>query len=172
MDRKRVLITGGILTIFGLLVYFQFRHWRKLRLDYFLGGDRADKTLAHRPRRRSYICRLRVPGDPLENLPAPGAPPSILAGTGAPHAYWIHGIGVAGTSGRVIRPYLIARRQKLPVSSQVAVWAVERIFDIGAFAVLMAVGIFLPSSRKTLPHPEYYTRFRNGGFLFFGLSLH
>jgi len=35
----------------------------------------------------------------------------------------------------------------------------------------MAVGIFLPSSRKTLPHPEYYTRFRNGGFLFFGLVV-
>jgi hypothetical protein len=37
MDRKRVLITGGILTIFGLLVYFQFRHWRSFDWTTFWG---------------------------------------------------------------------------------------------------------------------------------------
>src|SRR5437762_2663786 len=71
MDRKRIFLTGGILIVFAVLVYLQFRHWR--------------------------------------------------------------------------------------------------IFDIGAFAVLMAVGIFLPSSRRTLPHPEYFNRFRDGGLLFFGM---
>ena len=28
MDRKRIFITGGILIVFSVLVYLQFRHWR------------------------------------------------------------------------------------------------------------------------------------------------
>jgi uncharacterized protein (TIRG00374 family) len=45
------------------------------------------------------------------------------------------------------------------------VWAVERIFDVGAFTVLMVLAIFLPSALPSIPHPEYYLRFREGGFL-------
>jgi len=28
MDKRRILITGGILAVFAVLVYLQFRHWR------------------------------------------------------------------------------------------------------------------------------------------------
>ena len=40
----------------------------------------------------------------------------------------------------------------LPVSSQFAVWAVERIFDIGAFTVLLVISIFLPSAMPSIPN--------------------
>jgi len=43
---------------------------------------------------------------------------------------------------------LIARRTNLPFASQVAVWAVERIFDVGGFTVLMVGAIFLPSKLR------------------------
>ena len=56
------------------------------------------------------------------------------------------GLALLGRAGEFIRPYLIARRTDLPFSSQLAVWAVERIFDIGAFTVLMVLAIFLPSA--------------------------
>jgi len=171
MDRKRVLITGGILTIFGLLVYFQFRHWRSFDWTTFWAETEQIRPwhIAHAVgliyvayvfraiRWKIFLRPVRPQASWLELVP-----PTLIGFTG---------LALLGRPGEFIRPYLIARRQKLPVSSQVAVWAVERIFDIGAFAVLMAVGIFLPSSRKTLPHPEYYTRFRNGGFLFFGLVV-
>jgi len=75
------------------------------------------------------------------------------------------GLALLGRAGEFIRPYLIARRTGLPFSSQLAVWAVERIFDIGAFAVLMALAIFLPSALQSIPHPEYYQRFREAGFI-------
>ena len=58
------------------------------------------------------------------------------------------GLALLGRAGEFIRPYLIARRTDLPFSSQLAVWAVERIFDVGAFTVLMVLAIFLPSARR------------------------
>jgi hypothetical protein len=57
---------------------------------------------------------------------------------------------------------LIARRENLTVSSQLAVWAVERIFDIGAFTILLVSAIFFAAGPRTLP---FYNRFREGGFL-------
>jgi len=38
-------------------------------------------------------------------------------------------IGVFGRAGEMVRPYLIARKESVPLSSQVAVWLVERCFD-------------------------------------------
>ncbi len=58
------------------------------------------------------------------------------------------GLALLGRAGELIRPYLIARRQNLPFASQVAVWAVERIFDVGGFTVLMVSAIFLPSKLR------------------------
>ena len=50
------------------------------------------------------------------------------------------------------------------------VWAIERIFDIGAFTILMTAAIFfLPDAMQSIPHPEYYHKFRIGGFLLIGL---
>jgi len=171
MDRKRVLITGGILVVFGLLVYLQFRHWRSFDWTTFWA-----ETEQIRPWHIAHAIGLIYVAYVFRAIRW-----KLFLRPVRPHASWLElvsptligfaGLALLGRPGEFIRPYLIARRQNLPVSSQVAVWAVERIFDIGAFAVLMAVGIFLPSSRRSLPHPEYYTRFRDGGFLFFGLVV-
>ena len=79
------------------------------------------------------------------------------------------GIALLGRAGEFIRPYLIARRTDLSFSSQLAVWAVERIFDVGAFAFLIVLAIFLPSALPSIPHPEYYTRLREAGFVLIAL---
>jgi uncharacterized protein (TIRG00374 family) len=50
-----------------------------------------------------------------------------------------------GRPGELIRPYLIARHTNLSFASQIGVWAVERIFDVGGFTVLLVGAIFLPS---------------------------
>ncbi len=79
------------------------------------------------------------------------------------------GLALLGRAGEFIRPYLIARRTELPFSSQLAVWGVERIFDLGAFTILMLLAIFLPSALPSIPHPEYYLRFRQAGFVLIAL---
>ncbi len=171
MDRKRILITGGILVVLACLVYLQFRHWRTFDWTTFWGETEQMRPwhIAHAVsliyvayvfraiRWKIFLRPVRPEASWLELVP-----PTLIGFTG---------LALLGRPGEFIRPYLIARRHNLPVSSQLAVWAVERIFDIGAFAVLIAVAVFLPSSRRSLPHPEYSTRLRDGGLVFFGMLV-
>ncbi len=46
-------------------------------------------------------------------------------------------ITLFGRPGEFVRPYLIARKEQVPVTSQIAAWALERIFDL-----LMALLLF------------------------------
>ncbi len=56
-------------------------------------------------------------------------------------------------------------------ASQVAVWAVERIFDVGGFTVLLVCGIFLPSKLRAFAEsapPEFATGFTLPGYMLIG----
>ena len=46
-------------------------------------------------------------------------------------------IGVMGRAGEFVRPYLVARKESVPITSQIGVWLFERSFD--AFAILASV---------------------------------
>jgi uncharacterized membrane protein YbhN (UPF0104 family) len=67
------------------------------------------------------------------------------------------GLALLGRPGEFIRPYLIARKENLPLASQIGVWTVERIFDIGAFTVLMTIDVFFSPSIRVNP---YLPKFR------------
>ena len=57
-------------------------------------------------------------------------------------------IAVMGRPGEFVRPYLIAKKEQVAVSGQIAVWVLERSFDslIVLAAVAFAVGQFQPAS--------------------------
>lgn len=76
------------------------------------------------------------------------------------------GLAALGRLGELIRPYLVSQRTGLPFSSQVAVVAVERVFDLAAFGVLFAGNLLLSPHLKTLP---YSNRFHLVGFAVGGL---
>lgn len=70
------------------------------------------------------------------------------------------GFAATGLAGRVadpVRPYLVARKTGLPFSSQLAVYVVERLFDIGTMALLFSTVILLAPS-AAVPHPEVVKR--------------
>jgi hypothetical protein len=67
------------------------------------------------------------------------------------------GLALLGRPGEFIRPYLIARKENLPFASQVGAWTVERIFDIGAFTVLMTIDVFFSAAIHVNP---YLPKFR------------
>ncbi len=50
-------------------------------------------------------------------------------------------IGVFGRAGEMARPYLVARKEGLPLSSQVGVWVVERSFDMLTILVTVAFAL-------------------------------
>ncbi len=69
------------------------------------------------------------------------------------------GFTVVALFGRVAdlaRPYLVARRLQTPVGTQLAVYSIERAFDLAAAAILFSVTLaFAP---RDLPHHEAFTR--------------
>ncbi len=169
MDKKRYLAYAVVAAILAILIYVQFRTWKNfdwatfwdqsrqvsllhilnavllIYLSYFLRAVRW-KIFLRPVRKQTSILAL--------------IPPTLIGFTG---------LALLGRPGELIRPYLIARRTNLTFSSQMAAWAIERIFDIGGFTVLMVSAIFLPTQLRYLANPEIYPRLRVGGFLLIAL---
>jgi uncharacterized membrane protein YbhN (UPF0104 family) len=75
-------------------------------------------------------------------------------------------VALFGRLADLTRPYLISRRVELSLSSQVAVYTIERMFDLGAAAVIFSTALaFTP---KNLPHHEVFVR---AGLLSMGATL-
>jgi glycosyltransferase 2 family protein len=169
MDKKRILASVVVFLILAFLFYLQYRHWRTFDWGTFWSQTHRIKKIhvlhgvvliyvAYVMRAWRWKIFLK-----------PIRPKTTTLELVSPTMVGFAGLALLGRAGEFIRPYLIARRTELPVSSQVAVWGVERIFDIGAFTVLMLLAIFLPSALPSIPHPEYYLRFRELGFVLTGI---
>lgn len=65
-------------------------------------------------------------------------------------------VALFGRLADLTRPYLIAQRIGLSVSSQIAVYTIERMFDLGAAAILFSGALaFTPA---TAPHHEVFVK--------------
>jgi len=72
-------------------------------------------------------------------------------------------VALFGRLADLVRPYLLARRTGLTVSSQVAVYTVERMFDLGAAAVVFSTALAL--SPANLEHRDRFVRVGVGSLL-------
>jgi glycosyltransferase 2 family protein len=165
MDKKRIVASVVVFLILAVLLYLQYRHWQSFDWGTFWAQiHRINKVhvlhgialvyaayVLRALRWKLFLRPVRPKVGVIELVP-----PMVIGFTG---------LALLGRAGEFIRPYLVARRTNLPFSSQLAVWAVERTFDVGAFAVLIVLAIFLPSALQSIPHPEYYRQFRDAGFL-------
>src|SRR5271167_1873828 len=146
MNNKKYVAYAAVFVVLAVLVYFQFRTWQNFDWDRLLQFRLNWRHIAHGV---AYIyfayflraVRWKIFLRPVRKEASIFAlvPPTMIGFTG---------LALLGRAGEMIRPYLIARRQNLPFASQVAVWAVERIFDVGGFTVLMVAAIFLPSKLR------------------------
>jgi uncharacterized protein (TIRG00374 family) len=150
MDRRRAAITGIALAILAGLVYSQFRMWKNFDWDLFLTQTRSVSAfhilhgialiyLAYVLRAVRWKIFLR-----------PVRPQASATRLVAPTVIGFTGLALLGRPGELIRPYLIAKRENLPFSSQLAVWAVERIFDVGGFTFLFVLAAFFATAPKRL----------------------
>jgi len=169
MGKKRYLAYAVVAAILAVLVYMQFRTWKDFDWATFWSEVRqlspGHIVLAIALIYLSYVLRAvrwKIFLQPVRKDASTVAliPPTLVGFTG---------LALLGRPGELIRPYLIARRTGLTFSSQMAAWAIERIFDIGGFTVLMVLAIFLPTELRYLPNPEIYPRLRVGGFLLVAL---
>jgi uncharacterized membrane protein YbhN (UPF0104 family) len=78
-------------------------------------------------------------------------PPFSLIG---PQFIGFTAVALFGRLADVIRPALVAKRVQLPISSQIAVYTIERMFDLGAAAIIFSSALlFAP---RDLPHHEIF----------------
>jgi uncharacterized protein (TIRG00374 family) len=165
MNKRKYVVYAVVFLVLAALVYLQFRTWQNF--DW----ARFRET---RPRKWMHVLHgigliylaYVVRAIRWKIFLRPVRPQASSISLVSPTIIGFTGLALLGRPGELIRPYLIARRQNLTVSSQLAVWAVERIFDLGAFTMLLVSAIFLSAGPRTLP---FYDRFREGGFLLIAL---
>ncbi len=66
-------------------------------------------------------------------------------------------IALIGRVADPVRPYLVSKKTGLPLSNQIAVYIVERLFDAGTMALIFSSAILLSmwfGAPGALPHPE------------------
>jgi hypothetical protein len=165
MDKKRILVSAVVFLVLAALVYLQYRHWQSFDWGTFWAQIHRIKKI-HILRAVALVYAAYV----LRALRwkiflKPVRPKVKVIELVPPMVIGFTGLALLGRAGEFIRPYLVARRTDLSISSQLAVWAVERVFDVGAFAFLIVLAIFLPSALQSIPHPEYYGQLRDAGFI-------
>jgi uncharacterized protein (TIRG00374 family) len=78
----------------------------------------------------------------------------------------VMGFTAVALIGRVadpVRPYLVAKKTGLSLSLQIAVYIVERMFDLGSMALIFST--VLLTSHEALPHPELLKNVAKGGLI-------
>ena len=149
MVQKRNLVSLIVLVMLCGLSYFQFQQWRTFDWNRFLGASHVQLlplagaiglvyiTGGLRAFRWSLFVQ-RICKTTTYRLISP----TFVGFTAS---------ALLGRPGEFVRPYLIAKREKTSVSSQLGVWTVERIFDVSAFSLLITIDVlFCPQLR---PNP-------------------
>lgn len=140
MNKRKFWISALVLLVMVVLIYFQVRTWRKFNWEKFFAETRHTSVpyivggivliyLDYYLRAVRWKILLR----PVCKTTVSSLVPATMIG--------FTGLALLGRPGEFVRPFLIARKTNLSMSSQVAVWLVERIFDMGAFGLIMAVNI-------------------------------
>ncbi len=167
MKKNRWLVMGAIFAVLVVLVYIQFRtlksfQWSALAqafdsirwVELGLAVALIYAAYIARAFRWSVFLRPTKPATPVQMMPA-----QFIGFTS---------VAILGRLGEFVRPYLVARRQQVTFTSQLAVYAVERVFDLLAAAAIIAVTLSISKSVRGLPHHE---AFRRAGYLGIAAAL-
>lgn len=154
MDRKRLIITSIVVLVLVVLVFLQIHSWKKfdwsvfgaslqgLNWWYILGAIGL-VHLADGLRASRWSIFLRA----TKRTPALSLLPAQYIG--------FAGLALLGRPGEIVRPFVIAKKTGLTLASQLAVWTVERIFDISAVTVIVAFDLLFSRSLRTFTDAQY-----------------
>ena len=136
--------------VLAVLVYLQVQHWRSFDWAKFRAASHVHLlqiAIAIALIYLTYLLRAwrwKVFLRPISHTKT-----SRMI---APTFIGFTGLALLGRPGELIRPYLISRKEGVSFSSQIGVWTVERIFDIGAFTVLMTIDVFFSATIRANPY--------------------
>jgi hypothetical protein len=165
VDKKRLLITSVVVVVLIVLVALQAHTYRKFDWSAF-AKETAQVNwwmilaavgvvhLADALRAVRWALFLK----PVKRI----SPVKLLAAQYIGFA----GLALLGRPGEFIRPYIIAKRARRTFASQVAVWTVERIFDMSAVSIILAWDLLFAETLRTFPQ---YDTIRAGGITLMSL---
>ena len=166
MNRKRLLIFGAVFVVLCLLIYLQVRAWKTFDWKLFWKSTEDVNWLyLFYGFALTYVAyalravRWRIFLKPVHQTTSL----RLLA----PQYVGFAALALLGRAGEMIRPYIIAKKERLTFTSQMAVWGVERIFDMGAFAIMLAVSFLSPE----LHGLAFYHQLREAAFALIGLVI-
>jgi glycosyltransferase 2 family protein len=158
MKKKSAAITGIILVALAALVYLQFRTWKNFDWNLFLrqthGVSKFHILHGVALIYLGYVLRAVR----WKIFLQPVRPHTKTTSLVSPTIIGFTGLALLGRPGELIRPYLIAKQEKLPFSSQLAVWAVERIFDLGGFTFLFVLAAFFARAPRRLEEAAFFQK--------------
>jgi hypothetical protein len=76
-----------------------------------------------------------------------------------------------GRAGELVRPYLIAKHENVPFSSQMAVWLIERIFDLLMVLLIFGAALTQVSNTAVAGNPGLQWILDIGGWVAAGAAL-
>jgi len=172
MNKKHTLTVLIIAAILAVLFYFQFRQYKEFPWGKFWS---ISGSLFRDPQRLARIIagialiyatywlramRWKVFMRPMKQVSMGSVLPAQFIG--------FAGLALLGRPGEFSRPYLIAKRHDLTFASQLAVWSVERICDMGAFAILFAIALFrLAPELQSMAHGQL-VKLQEGSYVLIG----
>lgn len=148
MKKKQIVSLVVITAILAALVYLQFRSWQKFdwaKFRQYTGGV----SLWHIAAGVGLIYLAYVLRAIRWAIFLKPTAPTRFQRLVAPQIIGFSALGLFGRAGEFARPYLIARKENLTFSSQLAVWTVERFFDLGAVFTLMLCFLVLSGGELT-----------------------
>ena len=162
MDKKRLILTTVVFLVLAVLFYLQYRQWHSFDWGTFWNETRRLRWLRVLRAVLLIYFGYLLRAVRWKIFLKPVRPRVRIIDLVSPTLIGFTGLALLGRAGEPIRSYLIARRTSLPFSSQLAVWAVERIFDVGAFTVLMALAVFREAGLSSIPEPSWYRDLQRG----------
>jgi uncharacterized membrane protein YbhN (UPF0104 family) len=152
-NRQRLLSIALLLVLAALVFLFRsrihfdwqnfFNQLRHISLAHFIAGV-ALIYASFWLRSARWVVFV----SPVKRLPAFSLVGSQFVGFTA--------VALFGRLADLTRPYLIAKRIELPIASQIAVYTIERMFDLGAAAILFSSALAV--TPRTAPHHEIFVR--------------
>jgi hypothetical protein len=155
--KKNQLILGGIVlaALIGLGIYGQHKH----PFDFYAFAEhfkRADWRRIGIGVACIYLGYVfRSVRWALLIRPNRKVPVLSLLGT---QVIGFTGVALIGRVADLTRPYLVAKKTGLALSTQIAVYIVERLFDAGSMALIFS-SVILFSPAGALPHPDVFRKF-------------
>jgi uncharacterized protein (TIRG00374 family) len=147
--RTRILLVAAVLLVVVVWAWLHFRtqpQWQRFSAEEFWNSLKQAKQsyllLGACLTFASYLGRAfrwRAFLRPLKTASLWNIFSSTVIGFSA--------VALASRAGEIVRPWLIARKEELPLSSQLGAWTLERVFDSLMLVALLGVALwFVPAA--------------------------